>query len=173
MDQEFLVPVVIILKALRDTTDREIHERLLQGDRENTFLAAHVEVREDKTYINGKTGGSRHTRTSKRVVRADIPKFSLPPHDLFCLLFGSGKLSAPFFYIHVCIDSLIANGATARHPRVLGQQLELSVLTFFPPSCVGCSESLDAFRFFFKLLRYILYNVSMISINGAVRLRNT
>lgn len=38
------MPAVIILKALRDTSDREIHERLLQGDKENTFLAAHVEV---------------------------------------------------------------------------------------------------------------------------------
>ncbi|CAM9517529.1 unnamed protein product, partial [Scytosiphon promiscuus] len=42
--QEFLVPAVIILKALRDTSDREIHERVLQGQKENTFLAAHVEV---------------------------------------------------------------------------------------------------------------------------------
>ncbi|CAN0019079.1 unnamed protein product, partial [Ectocarpus fasciculatus] len=42
--QEFLVPVVIILKALRDTSDREIHERVLQGQKDNTFLAAHVEV---------------------------------------------------------------------------------------------------------------------------------
>lgn len=39
-----MVPVVIVLKALRDTTDREIHERLLQGQTDNTFLAAHVEV---------------------------------------------------------------------------------------------------------------------------------
>lgn len=38
------MPAVIILKALRDTSDREIHERVLQGQEENTFLAAHVEV---------------------------------------------------------------------------------------------------------------------------------
>ncbi|CAN0357208.1 unnamed protein product, partial [Laminaria digitata] len=42
--REFLVPAVIILKALRDTSDREIHERVLQGQKDNTFLAAHVEV---------------------------------------------------------------------------------------------------------------------------------
>ena len=36
---------MIILKALRDTSDREIHERVLQGQKDNTFLAAHVEVR--------------------------------------------------------------------------------------------------------------------------------
>lgn len=42
--QEFLVPVVIILRALRDTNDHEIYERVLQGQRDNTFLAAHIEV---------------------------------------------------------------------------------------------------------------------------------
>ncbi len=60
------MPVVIILKALRDTSDREIHERVLQGQKENTFLAAHVEVwirlwlaREQHNTPGGGEGGAR------------------------------------------------------------------------------------------------------------------
>jgi DNA-directed RNA polymerase I subunit RPA2 len=42
--QEFLVPMVILLRALAECTDIEIYERLLQGDHENMFLAARVEL---------------------------------------------------------------------------------------------------------------------------------
>ena len=42
--QEFLVPMVMLLRALAACTDIEIYERLLQGDYENMFLAARVEL---------------------------------------------------------------------------------------------------------------------------------
>jgi DNA-directed RNA polymerase I subunit RPA2 len=42
--QEFLVPVVIMLRALCAVTDRELYERALAGDDENTFLSARLEV---------------------------------------------------------------------------------------------------------------------------------
>ena len=42
--QEFLVPMVMLLRALAACTDIEIYERLLQGDYENMSLAARVEL---------------------------------------------------------------------------------------------------------------------------------
>ena len=42
--QEFLVPVVIMLRALCAVTDRELYERALAGDDENTFFSARLEV---------------------------------------------------------------------------------------------------------------------------------
>jgi DNA-directed RNA polymerase I subunit RPA2 len=41
--QEYLVPVVILLKALKEATDQQIYERLLAGD-DSAALAAQVEV---------------------------------------------------------------------------------------------------------------------------------
>lgn len=42
--QEFLVPVVLILKALKETSDREIYEQLIRGDSNNTFLSDRLEL---------------------------------------------------------------------------------------------------------------------------------
>ena len=42
--QEFLVPVVLILKALKETSDREIYEQLTKGDSNNTFLSDRLEL---------------------------------------------------------------------------------------------------------------------------------
>ena len=38
------VPLVILLKAMGGCTDREIYERLLQGDVNNSFLSARLEL---------------------------------------------------------------------------------------------------------------------------------
>lgn len=40
--QEFFLPVILVLKALVSTTDREIYERVLAGDRENTYLSDRI-----------------------------------------------------------------------------------------------------------------------------------
>ena len=40
---EYLIPLILILKALVDTDDREIMEAIVQGDYENTFLTGRVE----------------------------------------------------------------------------------------------------------------------------------
>ncbi|KAL6045372.1 DNA-directed RNA polymerase subunit beta [Balamuthia mandrillaris] len=52
--QEFFVPVIILLKALFETTDREIYDNIVRGDTENTFLSDRVEVmlREASLYEN-------------------------------------------------------------------------------------------------------------------------
>lgn len=42
--QEFMVPAGLLLKALYPLTDREIYERVLRGDHENTYLSARVEL---------------------------------------------------------------------------------------------------------------------------------
>ncbi|RLN67078.1 hypothetical protein BBJ29_004998 [Phytophthora kernoviae] len=42
--QEFMIPVGLVLKALYPLTDREIYERVLRGDHENTYLSARVEL---------------------------------------------------------------------------------------------------------------------------------
>lgn len=50
--QEYMVPVILILKALVDTSDKEIFDALCQGDIKNTFLTDRVELllRSFKTY---------------------------------------------------------------------------------------------------------------------------
>uniref|UniRef100_K3WI27 DNA-directed RNA polymerase subunit beta n=1 Tax=Globisporangium ultimum (strain ATCC 200006 / CBS 805.95 / DAOM BR144) TaxID=431595 RepID=K3WI27_GLOUD len=42
--QEFMIPVGLVLKALYPLTDREIYERVLRGDHDNTYLSARVEL---------------------------------------------------------------------------------------------------------------------------------
>lgn len=52
LKQEFLVPVVLILKALRDITDKEVYDRLTLNDESNTYLITRVEMllREAKAF---------------------------------------------------------------------------------------------------------------------------
>ena len=42
--QEFFIPVILVLRALKETTDREIYDRVLRGQRDNTHLADRVEL---------------------------------------------------------------------------------------------------------------------------------
>ncbi|KAG0233969.1 DNA-directed RNA polymerase I subunit rpa2 [Actinomortierella wolfii] len=42
--QEYLVPTMLILKALIDTSDKEIFDTLMMGDLDNTFLTDRVEL---------------------------------------------------------------------------------------------------------------------------------
>ena len=42
--QEFFVPALLVLKALRDATDREIYDQLVQGRTENAWLTDRVEL---------------------------------------------------------------------------------------------------------------------------------
>lgn len=41
---EFMIPLVLILKALTDASDKEIFEGLVQGENDNTFLTDRVEL---------------------------------------------------------------------------------------------------------------------------------
>ena len=38
------MPVVLVLKALKETSDRELYEQLMRGDRNNTFLSDRLEL---------------------------------------------------------------------------------------------------------------------------------
>lgn len=40
---EYLIPLVLVLRALAETNDREIMEMILHGDRDNTFISGRVE----------------------------------------------------------------------------------------------------------------------------------
>eukprot|EP01029_Cantina_marsupialis_P012874 TRINITY_DN284_c0_g1_i1.p1 TRINITY_DN284_c0_g1~~TRINITY_DN284_c0_g1_i1.p1 ORF type:complete len:1136 (-),score=361.07 TRINITY_DN284_c0_g1_i1:415-3822(-) len=42
--QEFFIPVVLLLKAFANTTDKEIYERTLCGNTDNTFLSERLEM---------------------------------------------------------------------------------------------------------------------------------
>ena len=50
--QEFLLPVAVVMKALGGISDKEIYDRLVQGNTDNTFLTSRVEVllRDAKQY---------------------------------------------------------------------------------------------------------------------------
>ena len=50
--QEFLLPVVIVAKALVDISDKELFDRIVQKDHANTFLTARLEIllRDAKQY---------------------------------------------------------------------------------------------------------------------------
>ncbi|KYR02629.1 RNA polymerase I [Tieghemostelium lacteum] len=50
--QEFFLPTTLLLKALVDTTEKEIYEHLVQGDNENTFLTDRVELSLREQKIN-------------------------------------------------------------------------------------------------------------------------
>lgn len=50
--QEFLLPVVLVAKALVNISDKELYDRIVQGDRGNTFLTTRLELllRDFKTF---------------------------------------------------------------------------------------------------------------------------
>ncbi|KAN0050755.1 hypothetical protein ACTA71_003903 [Dictyostelium dimigraforme] len=50
--QEFFLPATLLLKALKDTTEKEIYENIVQGDNENTFLTDRVELSLREQKIN-------------------------------------------------------------------------------------------------------------------------
>nr|AOE43177.1 RNA polymerase I second largest subunit [Coremiostelium polycephalum] len=50
--QEYFLPATLLLKALCDTTEKEIYEQLVQGDFENTFLTDRVELSLREQKIN-------------------------------------------------------------------------------------------------------------------------
>nr|AOE43171.1 RNA polymerase I second largest subunit [Rostrostelium ellipticum] len=51
--QEYFIPVTLLLRALVDTTDKEIYNQIVQGDIENTFLTDRVELLLREQKING------------------------------------------------------------------------------------------------------------------------
>ena len=53
--QEFLLPVIIVAKAMCDISDKEFFDRVVQGDTSNTFMTARLELllRDAKNYGKG------------------------------------------------------------------------------------------------------------------------
>jgi DNA-directed RNA polymerase beta subunit len=42
--QEYFIPIVLLLRALKETSDREIYDRALAGDANNTFMSERLEM---------------------------------------------------------------------------------------------------------------------------------
>eukprot|EP00941_MAST-03F_sp_MAST-3F-sp1_P004303 g4303.t1 len=60
--QEFFIPLILVLRALKETTDREIYDRLVgteQTKNKDTFVADHVEV----ILRDGRTYGGMYSKT--------------------------------------------------------------------------------------------------------------
>jgi DNA-directed RNA polymerase I subunit RPA2 len=59
--QEFLLPVIIVIKSLVEITDKEIYDRIVQSDHANTFLTSRVELllRDSKKYALHSMGDCR------------------------------------------------------------------------------------------------------------------
>lgn len=98
--QEFFVPVVLMLKALKDTTDREIYEKLVRGDTSNTFLSDRVEL-----ILQDATKQALHTRRavlsylgSRFRAVLDVPA-SLPDEAV------GASLLRRFLFVHLNDDA--------------------------------------------------------------------
>jgi DNA-directed RNA polymerase I subunit RPA2 len=73
--QEFLLPVILVAKALAEVSDKEIFDRVMQGDEENTFASTRMELllrdaRQLTTgslFDNSEAGGKPLPLTSRNV----------------------------------------------------------------------------------------------------------
>jgi DNA-directed RNA polymerase I subunit RPA2 len=74
--QEFLLPVIIIAKALVNVTDKELYDRIIQGDVQNTFLKTRLELllRDAKSY-------SIFTKSQARAYLGSLFRQFLPISD--------------------------------------------------------------------------------------------
>ncbi|KAH7488318.1 hypothetical protein PRIC1_007565 [Phytophthora ramorum] len=95
--QEFMIPVGLVLKALYPLTDREIYERVLRGDHENTYLSARVELilREAKKF-------SLYSRDEALAYLGKHFRFAMPYvyEDMSNVEVGS-KLLDEFLFVHI------------------------------------------------------------------------
>ena len=73
--QEFLLPVILVAKALAEVSDKEIFDRVMQGDEANTFASTRMELllRDARQLTTGTSvdtsedGGKPFSLTSKNV----------------------------------------------------------------------------------------------------------
>ncbi|KAF1794056.1 P-loop containing nucleoside triphosphate hydrolase [Phytophthora cactorum] len=95
--QEFMIPVGLVLKALYPLTDREIYERVLRGDHENTYLSARVELilREAKKF-------SLYSRDEALAYLGKHFRFAMPyVYDNMSNVEVGSKLLDEFLFVHI------------------------------------------------------------------------
>uniref|UniRef100_A0AAV1UUX8 DNA-directed RNA polymerase subunit beta n=1 Tax=Peronospora matthiolae TaxID=2874970 RepID=A0AAV1UUX8_9STRA len=95
--QEFMIPVGLVLKALYPLTDREIYERVLRGDHENTYLSARVELilREAKKF-------SLYSRDEALAYLGKHFRFAMPyVCDNMSNMEVGSKLLDEFLFVHI------------------------------------------------------------------------
>ena len=64
--QEFLLPVILVAKALQDVSDKEIFDRVMQGDETNTFASTRMELLlRDAKHLTATSPGASSTDKSK------------------------------------------------------------------------------------------------------------
>eukprot|EP00644_Phytophthora_capsici_P006278 jgi/Phyca11/18029/fgenesh1_pg.PHYCAscaffold_32_\ len=95
--QEFMIPVGLMLKALYPLTDREIYERVLRGDHENTYLSARVELilREAKKF-------SLYSRDEALAYLGKHFRFAMPyVYENMSNVEVGNKLLDDFLFVHI------------------------------------------------------------------------
>lgn len=95
--QEYMIPAILLLKAMYPLTDREIFERLLRGEHDNTYLTARIELVLRESKKNG-----IHTREEAlsylgKHFRAVLPYIS---EDLTNVEVGN-RVIDEFMFIHI------------------------------------------------------------------------
>ena len=93
--QEFLLPVIIVAKALADITDKELYDRILQYDSGNTFISTRVELllRDAKQY-------GLHTSADCRAYLGRHFRVFLPISDRTSDVRAGEILLERFFFVH-------------------------------------------------------------------------
>ena len=79
--QEFLLPVILVAKALQDVSDKEIFDRVMQGDESNTFASTRMELLlRDAKHL---------TATSSTSDKSKVPGVPLTTHKACVAYLGS------------------------------------------------------------------------------------
>lgn len=93
--QEFLLPVIIIAKALVNVTDKELYDRIIQGDIQNTFLKTRLELllRDAKAY-------SIFTKSQAQTYLGSLFRQFLPISDKFSDEEAGELLLQRYIFVH-------------------------------------------------------------------------
>jgi DNA-directed RNA polymerase I subunit RPA2 len=94
--QEFLLPIVMVARALRDISDKELFDRIVGGDTENTFLTARLELilRDSKRY-------NMFTSAECRAYLGTLFRNSLPISDKTSDEDAGRLLLERFIFVHL------------------------------------------------------------------------
>jgi len=94
--QEFLLPVVTVLKAIMFLTDKEIFDRIVQGDTGNTFLTTRLEV-----LLRDAKRNKLVTQSQNRAFLGKIFRNYLPISDVISDEDAGKLLIEKYFFVHV------------------------------------------------------------------------
>ena len=94
--QEFLLPVVTVLKAIMTLSDKEIYDRIVQGDNGNTFLTTRLEV-----LLRDAKQNKLVTQSQNRAFLGKIFRNYLPISDVVSDEAAGALLIEKYFFVHV------------------------------------------------------------------------